>query len=439
MKTITQVGQAIQKMLGPVSDELAVETNFTQRKSKITGSVFMQALVFSSLEDPDWRYSNLVAGAMNAGVSVTKQAMEQRFTPASAALAQRVLERAVETVIETEAIALPLLERFQGVYIRDSSTITLPQEMDGVWPGVGGSLGSTAGVKLHTRLEVCSGRLAGPILAPAREHDQASPFQGEALPAGALRMGDLGFFSLKQFTEDTRKGVYWLTRYRSGTCIYDPQGQRMDLLTWLSKLGGDQAECRVQIGKTQQLPCRLLVERVPPSVAEKRKRKLREYARKKQTPLTTELLALANWTLILTNVPPRLLSLPEALVLLRVRWQIELLFKRWKSLFKVDEWRSQNIWRIMTELFAKLLGAVITQWIQLSAMNQVLHPSFWKAALVVRKFASCLAISFSFLFALERCLALIAAHFRAYCYLDSRSSRPSLFHLLDNPLCTTLP
>jgi hypothetical protein len=438
MKTITRIAKAIQTILGQVSDEIGVETGFTQRKSKVTGSVFVQTLVFSSLEKPDWGYTQLVASAMNAGVAVSKQGLEQRFSERSAELARRVLGKAVETVIQTELTALPLLDRFNGVYIRDSSVISLPKELEKLWPGSSSSHGSSAGIKLHVRLEVCGGQLAGPVLAPGREHDSRSPFQAEKLPVGALRMGDLGFFSLKQLAEDDHQGIFWLTRYKAGTRLYDPHGQPIDLLAWLRCQTEVRFECDVLLGKQHPLTSRLVAERVPAQVVEKRKRKLREYARKKQTPLTAELLALAEWTLILTNIPTFLLSIPEALVLLRVRWQIELLFKRWKSLFSIDEWRSANPWRILTELYAKLLTVVMAHWSLLTAAWHTPHPSFWKATLVVQHFATSLALALASLTWLEFVLALIQRHIFAYCHLDTRRNRPSFFHLLDYSPCTTL-
>lgn len=434
METITQVSRAMQQVMGATSDQIAVATGFRQRESKVTGSVFMQTLVFGALENAECRYSDLVGAALNAGVAVTKQGLEQRFSPVSAEMARRVLEIAVQKVISTEAKALPLLERFHGVYIRDSSVVSLPKVLSTSWPGCATAQGSNAAVKLQTRLEVCQGQLGGPILAAGREHDGASPFQSEGLPPGALRMGDLAYFSLKQFATDSQQGVWWISRFKTGTCLYDLQGQPIDLLAWLRRQTADQFELAVRLGKNQQLACRLLVQRAPQTVVEKRKRKLKEYARKKQTPLTAELLALAEWTLLLTNIPLSLLSIPEALVLMRVRWQIELLFKRWKSLFKIDEWRSTDPWRILTELYAKLLGVVIHQWILLTAIGRVASPSLWKAARVVRQFAILLAVSLSSTPRLEQVLNLIALHLLSHCRLDTRRAHPSLFQLLANPL-----
>lgn len=439
MKTITQVAKEMQQILGPISDQEAEQCGFTQRASKVSGSVFMQTTTFTSLADPEWRYSSLVAAAEDAGASVTKQALQQRFTPELVALARGVLTRAVQRVIQTAPQALPLLERFNGVYIRDSTIIALPETLEAVWAGNGSSHGSSAGLKLHTRLEVCSGQLAGPLLAPARAHDQASPFQREALPVGALRMGDLGFFSLAQFAADDQAGVLWLSRYKTGTGLYDEDGQRIDLRAWLRTQTADQFERAVGVGQKHHLACRLLVEHVPPAVAEQRRRKLGEYARKKQIPLTAELLELAEWTLLLTNIPAGMLSIPQALVLLRVRWQIELLFKRWKSLFKIDEWRSTDPDRILTELYAKLLAVVVQHWIALIARWEGGQPSFWQAALVVRKFATSLAMAVAETDTewLLRLLVRIARHFQCHCHLDHRRSHPSLYQLLERA-CITL-
>jgi hypothetical protein len=68
-----------------------------------------------------------------------------------------------------------------------------------------------------------------------------------------------------------------------------------------------------------------------------------------------------DWTILLTNVPHELLSIDEALVLARCRWQIELCWKLWKQVGKVDTWRSAKPYRILTEIYAKLLGCVITR------------------------------------------------------------------------------
>lgn len=90
METITQISQAMRNVLGPIADQLGWETGFTQRQSKLSASAFVQGLVFSVMGSGDLTYTELKAGAKTAGVEISNQGLEQRFTIASAALCQRV-------------------------------------------------------------------------------------------------------------------------------------------------------------------------------------------------------------------------------------------------------------------------------------------------------------------------------------------------------------
>jgi IS4 transposase len=113
----------------------------------------------------------------------------------------------------------------------------------------------------------------------------------------------------------------------------------------LSTTGPAQRPCidePVYLGKTQRVAARLLAVRVPAEVANQRRRRLRLDGQRRSQPLSARRLALADWTILITNVPPEQLSLEEALVLIRARWQIELLFKLWKSHGNIDEWRSAS-------------------------------------------------------------------------------------------------
>ena len=234
-------------------------------------------------------------------------------------------------MITAEPVAIPLLERFTAVYVQDSSTIVLPEVFAAQWHGCGGSTSSSASaaLKLQARMEMRTGRL-DVQLQEGRASDRAAVLPGP-LPAGALRLADLGYWSLEAFAALAHHQVFWLSRLQIQTAVYDATGARQELLTLLESQPTDTVERAVALGERQRLAARLLAVRVPQDVAETRRRRLRKAARDKGRPVSATRLALAAWTMFVTNVPPERLTLREALVLGRLRWQIELLFKLWKS------------------------------------------------------------------------------------------------------------
>lgn len=302
------------------------------------------------------------------------------------------------------------------------------------WPGVGNRCGPTAALKLQVELDFSSGQLKGPVVQSGRTQDQLSPFQQEALPAGALHLADLGYFNLERLAQDSQRGVYWITRLKAGIAVYTPTGERLDLLRWLRAQTEEQLDVTVMVGAQQRLTCRLLAVRVPQAVADQRRRRLREYARKKQVPLPAETLALADWTLVITNVPREMLSLQEALILLGVRWQGELLFKLWKSHAKVDEWRSHNPWRILCEVYAKLIGVLILHWTCLTSLWEYPNRSLFKAAQAVQKYAIALALALPKRQALVSVLTALQSCLVTTCRVNRRKKHPSTYQLLlDRP------
>lgn len=350
MTTIPQVARAMREILTTTAAEAGRTTRFVQRTSPLNGATFSQALVFGFLGNPQATLEELTQTAAALGVEISPQALDQRFTASAAACLHQVLVTAIARVITAEPVASPLLERFTAVYVQDSSTIVLPEVFAAQWPGCGGSPSSSAraALKLQARLEMCTGRL-DVQLQEGRTSDRAAVLPGP-LPAGALRLADWGYWSLEAFAALAQHTVCWLSRLQMQTAVYDATGARQDLLTLLESQPTDTVELAVALGERQRLAARLVAVRVPQDVAETRRRRLRKAARDKGRQVSATRLALAAWTVFVTNVPAERLTLREALGLGRMRWQIELLFKLWKSQGHVDESRSTKPWRILCEV-----------------------------------------------------------------------------------------
>jgi hypothetical protein len=254
-----------------------------------------------------------------------------------------------------------------------------------------GSHEGLAGIKAQVRLNLVNGTLQGPFLFPGRDHDQAGVLHQTPLPPGTLHLADLGFFSLQRLQTLHEQGVLWLTRVQVRTALFDTSGQEWTLAAFLSRQASDTVDVPVTLGAQHRLPCRLLAARVPEAVAEKRRQRIRRRVRK-GGKVHPDSLALAAWTIYVTNVPVEQLSLPEAWVLARCRWQIELLFKLWKSEGHIDESRSGKPWRILCEVYAKLLAMVVQHWVLLVGCWSYANRSLVKASRTVRMHALSLAV-----------------------------------------------
>ena len=238
-------------------------------------------------------------------------------------------------------------------------------------------------------------------------------------------------FCLAVLAAIAAEGSYFLSRMHHTTAVFTPEGQRTRLL---DLLGPEPSyDLRVQLGCTQRLPARLLAVRVPPAVAAARRRGLKATARKHGRTPTAESLAWADWTLLVTNAGTDRLSLPEALVLVRARWQLELLFTLWKQHGRIDESRSSKPWRVLCEVWAKLLAVLVQHWLSITGCWQYPERSLVKAAQVVRLHTMHLLATLHTACRLEDAIAALHRCLPAACRLNRRKTHPNTYQLLLHP------
>lgn len=432
VSTIPQVATALQVVFSTVASRVARTTGFIRRQRTLTGASFVQALVFGFLAHPQATLEQLVQSAANVGTTISAQGLAKRFTPAAAACLQQVLEAAVQQVIAAKPVAIPILQRFQGVYLLDSTTITLPDALASVWQGCGGSpCGSAAALKVQVLWNVTTGALRWVGLQASRLNDRNAPVQHLTLPVGALRIADLGYFSLDHIATAQAQGSFVLSRWYPQTALFALDGAALDLLTVLRTHAQTTLDWEVRLGVRQRVAVRLLAVRLPQEVADQRRRRIRKAARAKGAPVSAAALALADWTIAVTTAPRLQMTVADAVVLLRVRWQIELLFKLWKSQGQVDTSRSEQAWRMLCEVYAKLLAMVVVHWVVLISCWQNPDRSLPKVAQMVQGYALGLGAAVAATQAeREVCLTHIARCLTGGCRLNPRRKQPNTYQLL---------
>jgi hypothetical protein len=349
------LADTLQSLFGPDADQTARETGFVQRQRKLSGATFLQTLTFTFLDNPHATLGDLGDVAETLDVQLSRQGFDQRFTPHAFDFLWAMLQQALQRGLTAAQPVLPLLRRFNGTYVLDSSTITLPPALAALLPGCGGQAPGegAAACKVQVCLEMASGQLEDLALLDGRTNDLESALAHRPLPPGALRLADLGFYDLHLLQRYSDEDVFWISRLHSGTRVYSADGQKHALLEFLQALpAAPTHDVSVHLGAAQ-LPARLLTVRVPAEVANRRRQRLRRQASKRGGGgVSAERLALCDWDVLVTNVPAERLTLAEVWALPRVRWQVELLFKVWKGQGHIDALAGRKPYRVLCELAA---------------------------------------------------------------------------------------
>lgn len=435
MTSIPHVAQTLQTVLTTAVAAADAELQYTQRpdRATFTASTLVQTLVWGWLAHPDARLDQLAQMAATVGAPVSPQAIDQRFTMRTAQLLQAVLAACMQQAIAADPVVIPILQRFSHVLVQDSTTIALPNALAETWSGCGGtSGGGQSALKCGVQFDLLTGQLRHLDLADGRASDQRLPMQHARPPANSLRLADLGFADRQVFA-DLAADCFWLSRVDATTRVGDATHPTQVLTTFLKTLKvKDQWEGIVTLGTDHPLTARMLVLTVPSAVATQRRRRIRRQAKRKGETPSEAALANAAWTVLITNVPADRLSLAEAMTLIRARWQIELLFKLWKSHGQVDDWRSEKPARILCEGYAKLIAMVLQHWILIVSCWGAPARSLVKAARAIRTAVPLLALAVAcdHRDMLTQALQVIHTMLAHTARIDTRAKRPNTYQEL---------
>jgi hypothetical protein len=436
MRIVAQVAAAMQAVFGKSIDDLARDTHCVRRQRKFSGASLTKTLVLTVLLRPAARNRDYQAMAAKAGVLVTEEAIDHRFTDELVLFLEALLRQAVSQTLAAKAADTPLLKKFSDVRIGDSTTLTLPDEFADRFPSCGGSENAgLAAMKIQVLWSLLMGHILAWQITSGRASDAKSEIAAALPPARSLSVLDLGYFSLDRFRRVGEADAYWISRLQHGTKVFDTAGKCLDLSAFLRMQGKDGlVDVAVLLGEKERIACRLIAVRVPEEVASRRRQRISEKARDHGREPSQEYLELQGWTIFVTNCKEELLTWKEVVVLYRARWQIELLFKLWKSHNHLAALElSVSPQRQMAVLYAKLIGVVVQHWILLSEAWNDVRRSLRKAAAVLRDWIVLLLAVLDDCKRLCDLLSRLGASIAATAHITRRKKHPSLFQLLENP------
>lgn len=387
MDIIPNVAATLQENLGKQLDSLARECQVVLREREFTGQTLLLMIVVTLLHKPDATWTDFHLTAAQLGLEVTRTAVEKRFAAGQPLVdfLRSALEQALRKSVAGNPSSADLLARFTAVLVGDATTIALPDELADLFPGCGGALGtSRAALKLQVLWDLKTGRLVQLHVEPGRASDAKSPIAVTEAEPGTLLVYDLGYFDLSRFAALDGQKAKYVSRLQHGTRVYDTDGNPLHLLTYLRGRPTGLVDREVLLGASERSRCRLIAVRVPEEVANRRRQQARETAKRKGRTPSAEFLELLGWSLFVTNGSGEDLTWKAVIVLYRARWQIELLFKLWKSHNHLARSRAgASALEVLAVFYAKLLGVVLQNWILVATAGANESRSMPRAALAL--------------------------------------------------------
>ena len=213
--------------------------------------------------------------------------------------------------------------------------------------------------RVHLSYDLSEKRIDDLEVTDAKGGETLKRFQ---FAADELVIGDRGYAHRPGIHHVASCQAYFIIRHNWSAV---PLSEDFNLFSWLRTIPdakADEANTKIAANEKSKLialPIRVVALRKSEVAAEESRRKLLREALKKGRTTDPRSLELAGYICVLTNVPSKLLPARDILEFYRFRWQIELAFKRLKSIMELDELPTKDPDLARTYLYGKLLGALL--------------------------------------------------------------------------------
>jgi hypothetical protein len=296
------------------------------------------------------------------GKQISKQALFKRVDKSWIKLLKKLLAEVMcQTGLRT--VKPELYCNFKRVLLQDSTTINLPKVMSERFKGNISRGEQKAVAKINVVIDLLSGLCPVLKLTSFTVNEQSlSSGIIEVAHKGDLVIRDLGYFVLPVLSKMHSKGIHFLSRLKSQVYLYNENGQQLQLTKLLN--GKSWIDTEVLCGKYEKLKVRLVAIKLSSAQAAERKRKARK-DRDKRLNHSEDYYALLDYVIFITTVSKQTWNYKEVADAYRMRWNIEIIFKSWKSNLAIETMIPHDI--VYTERVESFLYLILLYiaWFQL--------------------------------------------------------------------------
>ena len=359
-----------------VLDELANKTGFVSRTRKLTGPGFLNTLMFSGYSQmktslPDYTEDL----SKNFKIEMSREALHKKFNPEAVEFLKEVLKLQISKQFKL-AEGDGLKSFFKAINIKDSSKFSLPTNYDNQYPGFGNFSKKNGLMNIQYEYDLLSGNWKSLELTTIKRNDQKDSKETiDKIAKGELYMRDLGYITPIYLTAVMGKEAYFLNRLPSQVSVYDLEGQLIDWKEIDKQFNTSNIaslEMEVKVYEKNKLGCRLIIERVGDDEYKKRLDKAKKSAKSRRVGVSDAHKLRCRYNTFITNVAKEVLPFEKARKTYYLRWQVELVFKTWKSFFEINKVKKVKKERMECQLLAKLIW-ILLNWRLFQTCNSYLR------------------------------------------------------------------
>lgn len=357
---------------------------------KLDARLFLKMLLFDQLSNDNPSLQQHVFGLdATEDIKISKEGLNKRFTKTAVAFTKKILEAYWAHSLNHDSITTSLKDKFSAIRLLDSTEFKLPDSLASIFPGYSTtSAASCAAIQFE--YDILSKRICSLTLGNAKQSDKTfADERMDNIKAGELIIRDLGYYSVDSYKKIEDSNAFYISRLKSQIKIYEKQDQQyleLDLSTLINRIKKSKKsnfDQRVYIGTKEKKEVRIIAWLLKEDA---QKNRLAKKKNRKGNINSNDIL----WSMLnifVTNIAEEDLPLQQAYELYKIRWQIELMFKIWKSILKLDVVRRMKAERLQCYLYTKLL------WILLCwDITAIAEPKIWSKQKKLISLHKCFAL-----------------------------------------------